>query len=506
MPGTRGPGPSLGLLLLLLLGPAGAAAPRRRFEYKLSFKGPGLAPPGAGMSFWSHHGDAILGLDEVRLAPSLRDRGGAVWSRVPVLLSAWEVEVQLRVTGPGRRGAQGVAVWYTRERGRVGSVLGGPASWDGIGILLDSSAGDTQDSPAIRVLAGDGHSPSTQLGGGASRVLGLCRRDFRNRPYPIRARITYWGQRLRVSSNSGLTPHDPDEVCVEVGPLLLAPGGFFGVSAATSTLADDHDVLAFLTYSLHEPGPEAPPQPLPEAEQLRLARRLEALRATLALGAREDVVPKPDSGERLSDLEESLSRHSRVLQALGGLSEQLAQARRQWKQQLGAPGQVRPEGGWDSAQLSTLLCGQRTLLQALREMRRQQSRPPASPAGAQGSPPACGPASSCSSSSPRLWPSSATSTSDRSWTSAFGSVCPEAAFLRALPHTSRAPWGLSGGSPSPPTRKPDHSPFSLASGQRGVFCVPSSRSHLSGWQAPALLKVIPASPSSDTITDLPGSP
>ncbi|XP_069910762.1 protein ERGIC-53-like isoform X3 [Oryctolagus cuniculus] len=374
MPGTRGPGPSLGLLLLLLLGPAGAAAPRRRFEYKLSFKGPGLAPPGAGMSFWSHHGDAILGLDEVRLAPSLRDRGGAVWSRVPVLLSAWEVEVQLRVTGPGRRGAQGVAVWYTRERGRVGSVLGGPASWDGIGILLDSSAGDTQDSPAIRVLAGDGHSPSTQLGGGASRVLGLCRRDFRNRPYPIRARITYWGQRLRVSSNSGLTPHDPDEVCVEVGPLLLAPGGFFGVSAATSTLADDHDVLAFLTYSLHEPGPEAPPQPLPEAEQLRLARRLEALRATLALGAREDVVPKPDSGaqgggERLSDLEESLSRHSRVLQALGGLSEQLAQARRQWKQQLGAPGQVRPEGGWDSAQLSTLLCGQRTLLQALREMR-----------------------------------------------------------------------------------------------------------------------------------------
>ncbi|XP_069910767.1 protein ERGIC-53-like isoform X8 [Oryctolagus cuniculus] len=237
MPGTRGPGPSLGLLLLLLLGPAGAAAPRRRFEYKLSFKGPGLAPPGAGMSFWSHHGDAILGLDEVRLAPSLRDRGGAVWSRVPVLLSAWEVEVQLRVTGPGRRGAQGVAVWYTRERGRVGSVLGGPASWDGIGILLDSSAGDTQDSPAIRVLAGDGHSPSTQLGGGASRVLGLCRRDFRNRPYPIRARITYWGQRLRVSSNSGLTPHDPDEVCVEVGPLLLAPGGFFGVSAATSTLA-----------------------------------------------------------------------------------------------------------------------------------------------------------------------------------------------------------------------------------------------------------------------------
>uniref|UniRef100_A0A5F9C4Q3 Lectin, mannose binding 1 like n=1 Tax=Oryctolagus cuniculus TaxID=9986 RepID=A0A5F9C4Q3_RABIT len=363
MPGTRGPGPSLGLLLLLLLGPAGAAAPRRRFEYKLSFKGPGLAPPGAGMSFWSHHGDAILGLDEVRLAPSLRDRGGAVWSRVPVLLSAWEVEVQLRVTGPGRRGAQGVAVWYTRERGRVGSVLGGPASWDGIGILLDSSAGDTQDSPAIRVLAGDGHSPSTQLGGGASRVLGLCRRDFRNRPYPIRARITYWGQRLRVSALSRALP--------PAGCLpgrVPGQGAGWGPTSPCLRLPDDHDVLAFLTYSLHEPGPEV------TNTSPALPRRISEFCSGLVRGPGPVLTASQAGraglpGERLSDLEESLSRHSRVLQALGGLSEQLAQARRQWKQQLGAPGQVRPEGGWDSAQLSTLFCGQRTLLQALREMR-----------------------------------------------------------------------------------------------------------------------------------------
>lgn len=39
--------------------------------------------------------------------------------------------------------------------------------------------------------------------------------------------------------NSGLTPNDLDEVCVDVGPLLLAPGGFFGVSAATGTLAGE---------------------------------------------------------------------------------------------------------------------------------------------------------------------------------------------------------------------------------------------------------------------------
>ncbi|XP_014636413.1 PREDICTED: protein ERGIC-53-like [Ceratotherium simum simum] len=404
---VAGPNPFLCLLLLLLLDPHSPEAgspPQRRFEYKLSFKGPRLALPGAGIPFWSHHGDAIPGLEEVRLAPSMRNRSGAVWSRAPVLFSAWEVEMQMRVTGPGRRGAQGMAVWYTQDRGQVGSVLGVLASWDGIGILFDSSAEDIQSSPAIRMLTSDGHTPYEPLGDGAGRVLGSCHRDFRNRPYPFRARITYWGQRLRVSVNSGLTPRDPDEFCMDVGPLILAPGGFFGVSAATSTLADDHDVLSFLTFSLSEGGPEPLSQPFLKTEQLRLARQLEGLRARLALGTEEDMIPKlsfeaQEEGESIFDLEETLGRHSRILQALQGLSEHLAQAEKQWKKQLGSLRQARPEGAWaqdpscqipltpesggavpwalekrlvllqDSAKVSTLLHGQRTLLQDLQEMR-----------------------------------------------------------------------------------------------------------------------------------------
>uniref|UniRef100_A0A671FH57 Lectin, mannose binding 1 like n=1 Tax=Rhinolophus ferrumequinum TaxID=59479 RepID=A0A671FH57_RHIFE len=353
MPVVCGPTPLLCLLLLLLApdSPDGGRLPQRRFEYKLSFKGPRLALPGAGMPFWSHHGDAILGLEEVRLAPSMPNRSGAVWSRAPVLFSGWEVEMKMRVTGLGRRGAQGVAVWYTQGRGEVGSVLGGLASGDGVGILFDSSAQDAQSSPAIRVLASDGHTHSELLREGASRVLGSCYRDFRNRPYPFRVRITYWGQRLHVSLNSGLTPNDPDEVCVEVGPLLLAPGGFFGVTAATTGCwGDDHDVLSFLTYSLREPGPEAAPQPFLEKEQLRLASQLEGMRAKLGLGTQEDMIPKLSSkdqeeGERIPDLEETLGRHSQILQALQGLSEQLAQAERQWKKQLGSPGKAGPEEG-----------------------------------------------------------------------------------------------------------------------------------------------------------------
>ncbi|XP_027621954.1 protein ERGIC-53-like [Tupaia chinensis] len=365
---------------------------------QLSRRGPGPELPASS--------DAIPGLEQVRLAPSMRNRSGAVWSRASVPFSSWEVEMRMRVTGPGRRGAQGMvraprdesgggvpvswdpsaeagalqAVWYTWARGRASSALEGAASWGGIGVKKPAEGSQVRlDSPAIRVLAGDGRAPQEQPGDGASRVLGSCHRDFRNRPYPVRARITYWGQRLRVSLNSGLTPSDPEELCVDTGPLLLAPGGFFGVLAATSTLADDHDVLSFLTFSLSQPGPEAPPQPFLETEQFRLARQLEKLRARLALGTSEDVTPMPNSkaqeeGKRLVDLEEMLGRHNQILQALRGLSEQLAQAERQWKQQLGSSGWPKPEGGWDSAKVSTLLRGQHTLLHALRDMRDAAAR------------------------------------------------------------------------------------------------------------------------------------
>ncbi|KAG8514526.1 Protein ERGIC-53-like [Galemys pyrenaicus] len=370
-------GPHLLLCLLLLLEPHSSERdhpPLRRFEYKFSFKGPRLALPGAGIPFWSIHGDAIPGPEEVHVAPSLPNRSGAMWSRAPVPFSAWEVKVQIRVTGPGHRGARGMGVWYTRARGQGDSGLGGLASWDGVGILFDSSAENTPDSPAVRVLASDGHSPAQAPGDAARQVLGSCHRDFRNRPYPCRARITYWGQRLRVFLSSGLTPSEPEELCVNVGPLLLAPGGFFGVSAATSTLADDHDVLSFLTFSLTEPGPEASPRPLLEKEQLRLASQLEGLRARLALGPTEDSIPKLHSearegGDSVFDLMEALGRNSQILQALHSISEQLVQAERKWKRQLGSPDQIRPGEVWDSAKVSTLLLGQQTLLRDLQEMR-----------------------------------------------------------------------------------------------------------------------------------------
>lgn len=42
-------------------------------------------------------------------------------------------------------------------------------------------------------------APGTVHRDGSVQELGSCHRDFRNRPFPFRARVTYWRQRLRVS-------------------------------------------------------------------------------------------------------------------------------------------------------------------------------------------------------------------------------------------------------------------------------------------------------------------
>ena len=76
-------------------------------------------------------------------------------------------------------------------------------------------------------------------------------RDFRNKPFPIRLRIEYYNKALTILYHNGLN-NDPSgyEICTRVENVNLPSSGHFGISAATGGLADDHDVLSFITYSL----------------------------------------------------------------------------------------------------------------------------------------------------------------------------------------------------------------------------------------------------------------
>ncbi|XP_021697592.1 protein ERGIC-53 [Aedes aegypti] len=229
----------------------------RRFEYKYSFKPPYLAQKDGTVPFWEYGGNAIASSENVRIAPSLRSQKGAIWTKQRTNFDWWEVDIVFRVSGRGRIGADGLAFWYTTEKGDyTGEVFGSSDRWVGLGIFFDSFDNDNKhNNPYISAVLNDGTKKFDHTNDGSTQLLSGCLRDFRNKPFPTRAKIEYYNNILTVLFHNGMTNNDQDyEMCFRAENVVLPKTGYFGVSAATGGLADDHDVFHFLTTSLHVPG------------------------------------------------------------------------------------------------------------------------------------------------------------------------------------------------------------------------------------------------------------
>ncbi|XP_013408224.1 protein ERGIC-53 isoform X2 [Lingula anatina] len=232
-----------------------AELPRKKFEYKLSLKGPHLIQSDGSIPFWTHGGNAIASDQSIRVTPSLRSQKGWVWSKNTNPHEHWEVEATFRISGRGRVGADGLAIWYTTQQGMDGPVFGGKDQWNGLGVFFDSFDNDGQhNNPYVMVMLNDGTKQYDHNSDGQHQQLGGCLRDFRNKPFPVKAKIEYYKNALTLSIHNGMTNNKDDyEICVRAENVNLPRNGYFGVSAATGGLADDHDLVSFITHSLTVP-------------------------------------------------------------------------------------------------------------------------------------------------------------------------------------------------------------------------------------------------------------
>jgi len=227
----------------------------KRFEYKYSFKPPYLAQKDGTVPFFEYSGNAIASEESVRITPSLRSQKGMIWTKDLTNFDWWEVELTFRVTGRGRIGADGLAFWYTAAKGLEGPVWGSSDQWIGLGIFFDSFDNDNKhNNPYIMAMTNDGTKNFDHQNDGSTQQLAGCLRDFRNKPFPVKAKIEYYHNILTVLIHNGMSNNDKDfEMCIRAENVILPKNGFFGVSAATGGLADDHDVLKFVTHSLRSP-------------------------------------------------------------------------------------------------------------------------------------------------------------------------------------------------------------------------------------------------------------
>ncbi|KAM4748960.1 protein ERGIC-53-like [Rhinophrynus dorsalis] len=304
----------------------------RRFEYKFSFKGPHVTLPDGTVPFWDNYGGAIPGPDEVRLVPSLRNYRGSIWTKQNASFPHWELEVSFRISGHGRMGSEGLAVWYTRQPGRSGPVYGSGDLWDGVGIIFDTYDNDQKgNNPTILIVGNNGKLNYDHSSDGSSQALASCMKDFRNTVRPFRAKITYYKRALQVSVYTGLSPSDNVyELCAEVKNMVIPPTGYFGISAATGFLADDHDVLSFLTYSLSRTWQESPAAQIPDAEKEKFEKEFEQFQKELEKNMQDfqKQHPKQDDDAFESDsqreLDMVLAGQGRVLEELRVLKGRLS--------------------------------------------------------------------------------------------------------------------------------------------------------------------------------------
>nr|XP_020455012.1 VIP36-like protein [Monopterus albus] len=218
-----------------------------------------LAKPYRGLGFssssqWDLMGTAVVTPDHVRLTPDMQSRQGAVWSRIPFFLKDWELQVQFKIFGQGKKNfnGDGMAIWLTKDRMQKGPVFGNMNHFIGLGIFVDTylNAEKSHDRafPYISVMLGNGTLSYDHDNDGRFTELGGCTAIVRNALYNTFLLVRYSRNRLTVMVD--VDGRQEWSECADITGLRLPTGYYFGASAATGDLSDNHDIISMKLYQL----------------------------------------------------------------------------------------------------------------------------------------------------------------------------------------------------------------------------------------------------------------
>eukprot|EP00736_Rhodelphis_marinus_P002403 Rmarinus@m.20858 len=154
---------------------------------------------------WVTSGSTVGTDNFLRLTPAIKSRQGAIWNPQPSVMTSWEIILEFRVSGVRNPGADGFALWYTKQSGTPGPAFGNTESFTGIGVVFDTFDNDNKrNNPYVTVVYNqDGRTRFDQEHDMASNELtNGCVMFYRNRPQPARAKISYLKGQLTVEVDS----------------------------------------------------------------------------------------------------------------------------------------------------------------------------------------------------------------------------------------------------------------------------------------------------------------
>ncbi|XP_035996066.1 lectin, mannose-binding 2-like a isoform X2 [Fundulus heteroclitus] len=223
---------------------------KREFSLSKPYQGVGSL----GSSHWELMGDAMVTTDQVRLTPDMQSRQGAVWSRIPCHLKDWEMQVHFKVHGQGKKNlnGDGLAIWYTKERMQKGPVFGNKDNFTGLGVFVDTYPNEEKHIerifPYVLAMVGNGTISYDHERDGRPTELGGCNAMVRNLQHDTFLFIRYVRRRLTVMIDIDGQHEWRD--CLDIPGVRLPLGYYFGASAITGDLSDNHDIISLKLYQL----------------------------------------------------------------------------------------------------------------------------------------------------------------------------------------------------------------------------------------------------------------
>jgi mannose-binding lectin 2 len=189
----------------------------------------------------------------VRLTPDERSTSGSIWNNYPCKLRNWELHVQFKAHGKATDlFGDGLAIWYTKHRLEAGPVFGSKDPFVGLAIFLDTYANQNgphnHGHPYISAMVNNGTLRYDHDRDGTHTELDGCESHFRNSRHDTYIAIRYEENKLTVSVDiDGLNTW---KQCFTVSNVRLPTGYYFGASAATGDLSDNHDIISMKLYDI----------------------------------------------------------------------------------------------------------------------------------------------------------------------------------------------------------------------------------------------------------------
>ncbi|ODM91459.1 VIP36-like protein [Orchesella cincta] len=214
---------------------------------------------GAGWQIpnWDFQGSTIVTNQYIRLTPDSRSQQGSLWNAAPIRMHNWEVQLQIKVHGRGKDlFGDGMVFWYARDRMIPGPIFGSKDYFMGMAVFVDTYSNHNgphnHQHPYVSAMINNGTMHYDHDRDGTHTQIAGCEAKLRNIDQDAWLAIRYENEVLTVSTDFlGKNAWAP---CLKVEGVKLPTGYYFGLSAATGDLSDNHDVITVKTYELESGG------------------------------------------------------------------------------------------------------------------------------------------------------------------------------------------------------------------------------------------------------------